>query len=329
MKEYNQLTPIGKKRRLKKLAIDVLKQYDIHIRAVVFLAEETNVFYKVVDTTGKKYALKIFQEESSTIDDNLAEVFLINEISTKTDIKVPSVIASKSNQSITVVETDCFDTPKRAALYSWVNGVALDGHESDQLFYALGQMTAKLHVATKDTIIPSSIHPKKWDKVFYYNGEVPVYKEEKYQKYLSDEYHRLMDFIIPFLDEELPKYYLGAKPQLIQGDLNPWNVRLHGGELHLLDFEEAMFALPVHDIAIMLFYYKNDEKFDYENVKKNIFSGYSSIAPLPEISEYDIDLLILARFVNFLNYVLLIEDDPTEYCTTRIKHIQNFIDKYL
>ena len=329
MKAYSELTPIGKKRRLKKLAIEALSHYNLSIKTLEFLAEETNIFYKVIDTDDNKYVLKIFQEESSTIEDNLAEVFLINEISGKTDITIPAIIYSKSDEAITTIETECFDTLKRTALYKWVDGTEVDGHENDAIFFAMGQLMAKLHLATKDTIIPDDIHPKKWDKVFYYRDEVPVYKQEKYQLYLDDNYHSVMDFIIPFLDKALPKYYTGQKPQLIHGDLNPWNIRLHKGVLRLLDFEEAMFALPVHDIAIMLFYYKYDKNFDYKTVKQNIFSGYSSIAPLPDFTEYDIDLLITARYVNFLNYVLLIDDDPKEYCMSYIKRVEEFIEKYL
>lgn len=328
MKPYNDLTPIGKKRRLKRLASYALSFYDIHVKNLDFLAEETNIFYKVVDANGTKYALKIFQEESSSIEDNLAEVFFINTVRENTDLTVPSVIPSKDNEYVLTLETKYFDIPKRVAIYTWVDGKDFDGMETDQRFYRLGQITAQLHNATKKTVFPKDISPKKWDKVFYYRDEVPVYKEEKYQKFIDQDYHKVMDFIIPYLDKKLSDYYIGAAPQLIHADLNPWNIKLHKGEMRIIDFEEAMYGMPLHDFAIMLFYYRYDKNFDYENVKKHFFAGYESINKLPKFTEFDIELLITARTVNFLNYVLVIDDDPKQYCATRIKRVEEFIKKY-
>lgn len=328
MKPYKDLTPIGKKRRLKRFASYALTFYNIKVAKLDFLAEETNIFYKVVDEDGTKYALKIFQEESSTIEDNLAEVFLINTVRDNTDITVPSVIASKDNQFVLALETKYFDIPKRIAVYTWIDGRDLDGMETDERFYRLGQITANLHNATKGAVLPKGITPKKWDKVFYYRGEVPVYKQQQYQKFINDDYHSVMDFIIPYLDSKLAEYYIDATPQLIHADLNPWNIKLHKGDMQIIDFEEAMYGLPLHDFGIMLFYYRYDENFDYENVKKHYFAGYKSINELPEFTEFDIDLLITARIVNFLNYILLVDDDPQEYCSKKIKLVKEFMEKY-
>ena len=44
MKAYKNLTEIGKKRRLKKLAQIALKQYDINVEKLDYLIEETNIF---------------------------------------------------------------------------------------------------------------------------------------------------------------------------------------------------------------------------------------------------------------------------------------------
>jgi hypothetical protein len=60
-----------------------------------------------------------------------------------------------------------------------------------------------------------------------------------------------------------------------------------------------------------------------------VFEGYSSFKKLPDFSEYELELLIAARRVNFLNYVLLVDDEPKEYIQTSIARIQGFIEKYV
>jgi Ser/Thr protein kinase RdoA (MazF antagonist) len=171
---------------------------------------------------------------------------------------------------------------------------------------------------------------KVWDKVFYYKGEEAVYKKEEYQKFLSKEYHEEMDKIIPFLNKELSSYYEKYTDhiQFIHADLNPWNVKLYGSELRLLDFEEAMLGLPIHDFAIMLYYYDYDEAFDFELVKKLYFQGYERVRNLPVFTDYDLDLLMTSRRVNFLNYILQISEDPKSFIETSIPRVKDFISKY-
>ena len=329
MKKYDELTPLGKKRRLHKVAEEALKEYDMRVDKISYLTEETNILFKVQDTNKNKYALKIFQEESSKIEDNLAEVFLINQVAKNSDIKVPEVVSAKNGENIVQIIYEGFEIPKRIALYQWIDGKEIDGREDYDYFYKLGKVAAKLHDATSGIVLPKDINPKKWDKVFYYSGEVAVYKQPKYQKFLSHKFHEIMDFIIPYLNEKLSGYYTSSKPQLLHADLNPYNVWTYRNEIRLIDFEEAMNALPLHDLAIALFYYKYDQNFEYDKVKDKLFEGYNSIKKLPDFNEYDIELLIAARRVNFLNYVLLIMDNPKEYIEVNTERLEKFIKKYI
>lgn len=308
------------------IAREALKQYDLDVKSIDFLIEETNIFF-TLQTTNKKYVLKVFQEESSKLEDNLIEAALLKEVSQRTDIIVPSMLSSKSKEEIVFVNTSDFKETKRVAIYNFVEGKHFDQFETNELFYKLGRTMAKLHEATKEINLPNNLVPKRWDKVFYYREEEVVFKEEKYRIYFSDEDIIFYDKFNQFLDKELPKYYKD-EIYLLHADFNPWNILIHNDEIRLLDFEEGMEGSVIHEMAICLFYYRYDLNFDYVTVKKSLFNGYNSITQLPEISDYDIDLLIMARTANFINYVLLIHDDPKEYITQRIKRIKEFLDNY-
>ncbi|WBW95614.1 phosphotransferase enzyme family protein [Oceanirhabdus sp. W0125-5] len=221
------------------------------------------------------------------------------------------MVYSNTGDGIITIESKYTSTIKRVALYKWIEGKDFHGCETAEWFYKLGILTAKLHEGTNKLNIPKNLSPKSWKEVFYYNGEVGVYKEEKYQKFLNEEYHKVMDFIIPYLNERLPQYYQTGESQLIHADLNPWNIKIYKNELRLLDFEEAMLGYPIHDFAIMLFYYRYDQNFNCNDVKRDYFEGYNSIRALPEFDEYDLELLMTARRVNFLNYVLQIHENPS------------------
>lgn len=313
------------KKKYKNVVIKALKEYDIEYDMINFLIEETNVFFEV--TGNPHVVVKIFQEESSKIEDNLIEAITLEEISSRTNIVVPSIMKSKEGKQVIFVESDDFDIVKRVAVYKYIEGDDFDGKETLPLFESLGEITATIHKALKDVILPNNLIPKKWDKVFYYRDEVPIYHVSQYDDYFTKEDRDFLDKFIIYLDRVLPKYYKGEE-HLIHADLNPWNVKLHNNEIRLLDFEEGMIGSVIHEVAIMLFYYKYDPKYDEYKVKEAFFKGYSKILELPIITEYDIDVLIAARATNFVNYNLLIDDNPKIYIDRQLERLRGFVSKY-
>ena len=291
------------KNKYKSVAIKALKEFDVDYDKLEFLTEETNVFFEV---SGKDHVvLKIFQEESSKIEDNLIEAFMLEEVTKRTNIVVPTMLFSKLGKQVVFIESDEFDMVKRVAVYKYIEGEDFDGKETPLLFERLGEVTATIHNASKSIVIPDNLIPKKWDKVFYYRDEVAEYNEKRHDKYFTQEDRVFLDWFIRYLDSELPKYY-NQESFLIHADLNPWNVKLYDGDIRLLDFEEGMLGSAVHDIAIMLFYYRYDPNYKYDEVKRSYLRGYSNVSTLPDFTDFDIDLLIMARTANFINYILLI-----------------------
>jgi Ser/Thr protein kinase RdoA (MazF antagonist) len=311
----------------KNVALKALLAYDLEVSEVSFMCEETNVFFKVKTVSDELYALKIFQEASSKISDNLAEVFFIDVVKDKTDLNVPTVIKTKHDKEIVLVE-DEEGKEKRIALYEWLDGVEIDENETLETFYDIGKITATLHLGTKGVTYPTNITPKRWDKVFYYIGEEAEYMNDEYQKYVDERYIKVMDKIIPYLDKSLSALYDGQETQLIHGDLNPFNIMKNDEEYQIIDFEEAFDALPVHDLAIHFFYYEFDDRFEFEEVIREFMKGYHEIIPVTDFQFPEIEMLMTARRVNFLNYCLTVMEDPSKYIEKNIPRVEAFMEKY-
>lgn len=309
-----------------RLAKEALKQYNLDVQKVGFFTEETNIFF-LVETNDEKYVLKISQEESSTYEDNLVEVLYLKNVEKNGIIKVPKIINNLKEEPITRLKTDDFDIEKRVIVYEFMEGKEFDGNETPQLFYQLGQKMAYLHQIGKEIILPKDLTAKRWNQVFYFRDEEVVYQLPKYQGVIDEKDVNLLDEIIPLFDGILETFY-DAETYMIHGDLNPWNILLHHNELRFIDFEDGIIGNVIHDLAITLFYYKHDKNVNYKEVKSQIFKGYESIAPLPEITEFQLDFLMMARSVNFINYVLLIDDDPKEYIKERMVTLRDFLEKY-
>ncbi len=83
----------------------------------------------------------------------------------------------------------------------------------------------------------------------------------------------------------------------------------------------------VHLVLVIMVRYNT--KFNYNEVKKAFFSGYSTILELPCFSEFNQKLLMTARRVNFLNYALSVEKAPTEYIKRNNSRVKEFIECYI
>ncbi len=92
-----------------------------------------------------------------------------------------------------------------------------------------------------------------------------------------------------------------------------------------MDFEEAMLGLPVHDLAVHLYYYRNHREWDYENVKTALLKGYARILSLPDLTDETLELLMTARRVNFLNYVLTVLEDPRDFINRSLPRVKAYL----
>lgn len=328
MKAYDQLTKVGVKRRLAKVVERALLDYEIEVEKIKFLEEATNFFYKVTTKNGDCFAAKVVMDDWLKIEDNRIEAFLLEHVKATTDIEVPVLMKNINKEPVTVVSSELTPEPKRVLVYEWFEGTDIDGNETDERFFEVGKLTAKLHTALEGVDLPKGIKAKKWDEVFYFRGETAVYKEEKYQEFLSEEYHQVMDLMIEHLNTELPKFYEKHDAFIIHGDLNPWNIKTNDERLIVFDFEDNLLGTPIQDIAIMLFYYWHDDKFDFEKVKSSFLKGYSSVRKVPDFDEYELELLMTARRVNFLNYILQVSENPKAYIERNLPHVKAFASKF-
>lgn len=323
MKKFEDLTRLGRIRRCKKIIEEGLKHYDLEVQSLTFLEEATNVFYKLVDKKGHKYAVKVYQELSSNLDDALIEMHFLSMVGENTDIVVPKAYGNTFGDYVTVVNTRYDEIPKRVAVYEWMDGVDIDEKEEVEHFVEIGKIMAKLHAYAKNHKIPKDFKPKKIDKVLYYAGDDYFYKMDKYKDKVSKKVKKQLDFMIPYLDERMSKLY-ESDTFLIHGDFNPFNIKLHKGSIRLLDFEDTSLGNEVHDIAIFLFYYRYDEK--YLEYKDAFLEGYRSIRPVT-IDEADVEMLMVARRINFMNYILAIQDDVEDYLNRNYKRVEDYLNE--
>jgi Ser/Thr protein kinase RdoA (MazF antagonist) len=328
MNPLTELTHMGKIRRLRPLVLKALEQYDLSVEWVKFLTIETNTMFQIRAVDGKKYVLRIYSNEETTLKENQAELFWLNALIRDTDLKVTEPIARRDSQYITIVSVPGVPEERRCVLFKWIPGRTLVNYLNSVNYYKFGQELAKLHNhASTIKPLPASIQPKKWDKVFYYPDESAVYDTPEYSHLFPPERINIINKVIEQADNVFARLFNDKEGQiLIHGDLHYYNVHLYRGELYLLDFEDINLGYPVQDIAVTLAYGREHD--DYNEWKTAFTQGYRSVREWPNEDERTIETLMAARLVMFINYIARIDPSPEEYIEKRCKDLSQFIKRY-
>jgi len=326
MKAYNDLTKRGKLRRLRRLALKALEEYDLPIKRVRFFTIETNTMFRVDAEDSQKYVLRIYSDEETTLTENRAEIFWLDALKRDSDLKVTEPVARRDGNYISVVGAPGVPGERRCVLFKWIPGRCLEEQLTPENYFKLGQVLAKLHDHAESlNPLPADIRPKKWDKVFYYPDEPVIYQLEEYKHLFPTERIRLLNEVIERADKLFTELYADGEGQiLIHGDLHFWNVHVYRGELYAIDFEDVMLGYPVQDVAVTLSYGRARE--GYDELRAAFQEGYTGLRQWPAKDTCQIETLIAARSVNFINYVARIDPDPQEYVEYRSKTLQAFLE---
>jgi Ser/Thr protein kinase RdoA (MazF antagonist) len=328
MKAYNDLTERGKLRRLRHLVLSALVDYDLQVKSVKFLTIGTNTMFQLQMSDGKRYVMRIYSEEETTLRENQAEMFWLDALKRDTDLHVSEPVKRCDGNYITLARMPGVPGERRCVLFKWVPGRLLENTLNPENYYRLGQMLAKLHnhVETLKPL-PPYIQPKKWDKVFYYPDEPVVYNTVNYRHLFPPERVALLNEVIARANTVFAQLYANPDQQiLIHGDLHYRNVHLYRGELYVLDFEDVMLGYPVQDIAVTLSYGRQRER--YREWREAFAQGYMRVRSWPADGERVIETLMAARNVMFINYVARIHASPQEYITQRCEDLKQFLEMY-
>jgi len=324
-KRFEELTRMGKIRRLRAVVFKAMEDHDIEVDEVKFLTIETNTMFVVRARTGERFVLRIYSDEETTLKENRAELFWLTALLRDTDLKVPEPVARRNGEFISIVNVPDVPPDRRCVLFKWIPGNTLEENLNPKNYYKLLLHLKKLHEhATSLNPLPPQINPKKWDKVFYYPDEPVVYNTPEYSHLFRENDILTIDQAIVAADQVFADLF--SDPDgliLIHGDLHFWNVHYYKGELYLIDFEDVNLGYPVQDIAVTLSYGR--QRDSYQKLKEGFIKGYISMRPWPNVDDKVIPTLIIARSIMFINYVARVIDEPAEYIKSRVANVREFL----
>ena len=297
MKPFEQLTESGQARRLRAMAFNAIGAWPIDVKAINLIAVHTNTLFRVTTSDNQKYALRICKPGEHTDIAAGYEAIWLDRLNSETDLRVPTLIRTRSGDPWVYAEADGVPQAHRCMLFEWIPGQPVSESETPVQYEQMGVMLAQMHDIADAFTVPDDFRPMSWNKTFYWPDEQIIIDDLAYAHLITPERRAVLAELIPLIDDTLGDLYKQRPPIVIHGDFHSDNVHSFRGKLYALDFADLMLGYPVQDIAITLY----SERF--ADVRPHFEAGYRSVRDWPVQSERQLNLIMAARMVSFVNYV--------------------------
>jgi Ser/Thr protein kinase RdoA (MazF antagonist) len=302
------------------IANQALGSYPLEIKEVALINNEYNATFKVVTSSGTLFALRINVNSPRSIENLKAEIAWVNFLREDARVKVPHPISTTEDQSFAIVTNDLGNSEFKCVLYSWLEGEELGDEPTPEQIRSLGAAMATLHVSSKDFKLPAGAGLPSFKD--------PMWETEDFllspKSVLEPEAKSLITQALAVIKSEIDELYRQNTTQIIHADLHGWNVMWHEGQVAVFDFDDCGLGLPIQDLATAIYYLDTPEQ------DAALKEGYTSVAPLPEYSESQMQMFMIQRRIILLNYLYETSNEEhramiPEYLEESLRRISKFL----
>jgi Ser/Thr protein kinase RdoA (MazF antagonist) len=306
---------------LLEVANSALGSYPLEIKEVALINNEYNATFKVLTKDGIQFALRVNVNSPRSIENLKAEIAWVNFLRDDARVKVPHPISTTEDQYFVTVTNDLGKSEFKCVLYSWLEGEELGDEPTPEQIRSLGAAMATLHVSSKDFQLPAGAGLPSFKD--------PMWETEDFllssKSVLEPEAKSLITQALAVIKSEIDELYRQNTTQIIHADLHGWNVMWHEGQVAVFDFDDCGIGLPIQDLATAIYYLDTPEQ------DAALKEGYSSVAPLPQYSESQMQMFMIQRRIILLNYLYETSNEEhramiPEYLEESLRRITSFLE---
>lgn len=336
MKSFDQLSPLGRGRRMRPMAHQILTEYGIAGAALRQITEASNTIFRVTAPDRRQYVLRIVSPKSCHGPDEIrSEMQWLHALADETDIGIPAPVATQDGDLLVSATHPSIPGERHAALFRWVPGRMLDDCQTRVNVERHGVLMGRLHQHAAGFRPGEAFRIRTYDNVFPYadpafpNVEPVALEDRRYaslfpigRRQRFQEARLRVQAAIDRLFDSQPC------PRVIHNDLHAWNVKVTRMKLYALDFEDILWGFPAQDIATTLYYYRYFEA--YPEILEAFRMGYETVAPWPLVTTQDLEALIVGRGILLANYIAVSEDPEDQaFAAAYLERIDERIRRFL
>jgi Ser/Thr protein kinase RdoA (MazF antagonist) len=299
MKPYQDLTFLGKLRRLRGLACAALERYPIEIVDVRVLSFSTNLLYRVDTSNGERFVLRLASPGWRTLENLHAEAYWMEALARDTQLRLPEVVRTRSGEAVLSTSVEGVTGVRYLTLMRWLPGHLLGTALTEANLEKMGKLFAALHAHAASWQPPVDFNPQRFEHVLSRGEPLALFAPEQIEAFPPGARDRLWA-----LYERIEAEYVAldrADLRVIHCDLWHDNIKMYHGQLSPFDFEDTIWGFRLHDIAMaMLDLLETVGLERYEVLLPAFRRGYTAHLPWPD---GDLVLLQLGRMLWILNWM--------------------------
>jgi Ser/Thr protein kinase RdoA (MazF antagonist) len=256
MKAFEDLSDVGRLRRLRSMAREALLRYELDRPEATFHAFETNLLYRVTAASGERFVLRLAVPGWRTLTDLRSEAAWLEALARDTGVGAPCIVPSRAGEAVLQLEAPDVPGTWNAMLMTWVPGRLLGRFLNEPNLEKLGALFAELHHHGATWRPPEGFTSRRFDH-WLSRGEENLVTGRGADPpdgpagALSADAREGLERV----DEAVAAAYAAidrSDLRVIHCDLWHDNVKLHRGALHPFDFEDTVWGFRAHDIAMAM-----------------------------------------------------------------------------
>ena len=305
MKPFNELTRLGRIRRMRQLATVALMSYGVDEARIHLVRQAGNTLFCVKTSNlpspeapdglfeDGQYLLRVHEpgyQEQEAID---LELTWLTAMRREANLPVPEPIATLDGQWVLSINAPGVQGTRHCSLLRWIKGRSVKNCFRPHHLRAQGRLMARLHQFSIQWQPPAGLSKRRfdWDGLFQNDVGSGMANADAWGL-LSPLYRKAFSFVVERIRDVMEDWGQGLDVfGLIHGDLGvDANLFFWHGEPRAIDFDDSGFGYWVFDLAVALDACRDDPA--YPRYREALLNGYAEFRSLPEKQAEQIELFL-------------------------------------
>ncbi len=319
MKAYEELTARGQTRRIRPMALSLLKEHNRPYDSLNLIHHGENTTYRV-KKGDQNYLCRIHRPGYQTLETINSEMEFIEHYRTF-ELNVPKPLWTNKKAVFTLQAPNIED--RFGVLFDWRHG-KFQTKMTKKNAPQIGAFMARMHLASEQFEPSKSFVRPRLD----YRGIYTVMGGDLSS--LSNNDRDLIEIVKKQADARLRK--IGQNKNtfgMVHGDFHAGNRLFNKGEVVAIDFDDCGWSWFIYDISVCLSYHQTQT--DYDALEKLFFEGYRALRPISKFEEESLALLVQVRYVQILHWIAGRTDNPrfVKRLPEYVMHTRDSINAFL
>lgn len=309
----------SKENRHAKVAARALDQYCLAGASLTLLSSVEHTVFRVdvphqADfdrhpylgrTAGRRFVLRVSNGEEHAATTR-SELVWLAALLRDTGLTVPEPVPTRHGSLLAASTSHDEAESSQCVLLRWVEGRFLDTGLETSTLLMVGRYMAELHRHSEGFQPPAGFMRPRWDARRLFSAESALHSSHAARFFSHDDlalFKGAAERIAGTMEQ------LGESRDvfgLIHADLHQGNYLFHGGEVRSIDFTDCGWGHYLFDIAITLAELRH--RPDYPALREAFLNGYRQLRPFSAEHEALINLFMIARRIDLVNWILGWED---------------------